>query len=203
VTKSLNEQLEDFAEETPLPNALVKLGILGSDEKFISARIIRDWTRGGAETYNMIFEIVSSQRTASYILKACVPFSPAIPIDRVLGEWIDRRTLLQQHGVKAPKLYGARLGMILEDFIPHELGELNKSKWNSRLIDQVFDFAKTLTELRFAAVGPFADLRTDEVFVFQVDFGTDLGEPYVKTPLPDYLSLAQKWLQSLGVNLEA
>jgi hypothetical protein len=199
VTKSLGEQLEEFAEDAPLPNALAKLGILESGENFQSAHIIRDWMRGGAETYNLIFEVVSSQRTASYILKACAPFSPAVSIDHVLKEWIDRRTLLQQHGVKVPQLYGARLGMLLEDFIPYELSKLDTSKWTSQLVGQVFHLAKTLTDLRFAAVSPFADLRTNRISVFQIDFGTDLGEPYVKTPLPDYLALAQKWLQSLGV----
>ena len=203
MTKSLEELLEQFAGEKPLSNALVKLGMLNSADHFRSAHLTRDWTRGGAETYNLVFKIVSIQYTASYILKACVPFSPAVPIDRVLEGWIKRRILLQEHGVKTPRLYGVALGMILEDFIPCELSKLKLPEWNSRLIEQVFQFAETLTKLRFAAVSPFVDLRTDRIAVFQVDFGSDLGEPYVKGALPDYPALACQWLQSLGVNGKA
>jgi hypothetical protein len=152
VTKSLEELLEQFAGEKPLSNALVKLGILNSADHFRTVDLTRDWTRGGAETFNLVFKIISSQHTASYILKACVPFSPAVPIERVLEGWIKRRTLLQEHGVKTPRLYGVGLGMILEDFIPCELSKLELREWNSHLIEEVFQFAETLTKLRFAAV---------------------------------------------------
>jgi hypothetical protein len=200
MNKTLDKQLEEFAEEKSLPNALGKLGILHSGEDFKSAHLVRDWTRGGAETYNLIFEIVSSQRRSSYILKACVPFSPAIAIDRVLAGWIDRRNLLQNQGVTPPRLYGVRLGMLLEDFIPYELSTLAPSKWNTKIVQQVFHLAKSLTELRFAAVSPFADLRTDEVLIYPVDFGSDLGGPYVTSAIPDYFALAQNWLESLNVS---
>src|SRR6185295_10137968 len=104
MTKTLHEQLQEFADEKSLPSALGQLGILHSGEDFKSINMVRDWTKGGAETYNLVFDVISSQRRSSYILKACVPFSPAIAIDRVLDGWIERRNLLQHHGVTPPTL---------------------------------------------------------------------------------------------------
>jgi len=199
--ESFEAELKAFAGTGSLKEALTELDILSVDDELQCLRVDRDWRQGGAETYNLIFAVVTSKGSASYLAKACTPFSPAVPIDRVLGQWINRRTLLKEHGVMVPHMYGAGRGMIIEDLIPYELDQLEASQWNEKIKDQVLKFATVLSELRFYAISPFNDLMTDGTLVYQVDFGQDLGDPYVNGSIPDYVSLAGDWLTARSLNI--
>jgi hypothetical protein len=197
---TIEEEIKTFAGESSLTRSLRRLGILSVDEDCEWIRVVRDWERGGAETHNLVFEVGSTRRAAIYIMKACTPFSFGIPIEQVLQRWMQRRNLLLRHGVKAPRVYGAHQGILIEDFIPLKLEDLEPSQWSKDLIRQVLQFARTLSELRFAAIGPFADLMTDGQSVYLVDFGEDLGEPYAESRFPDYVNLAITWLRSLNID---
>jgi hypothetical protein len=197
---NLEEELMTFAEESSVTRALRKLGILSVDEAYDSIRLVRNWQRGGAETYNLLFEVISSKGTALYIMKACTPSYTGISIQGVVERWVYRRKLLQRHGVKVPRLYGVRLATFMEDFIPLKLADLEHSRWGDAIVHQIIHYARVLSELGFAAINPFSDLMTDSASAYVVDFGEDLGEPYVRPESHDCLPSAINWLESLGID---
>jgi hypothetical protein len=191
---TLETELKKQARTESLTEALMQLKLLSENERFQSIQIDREWQRGGAETFNLIFSILTSRRLASFMIKACVPFSPAIGIDLVVEKWCKRRQILSDHGVSVPTLYASGFGVIIEDLIPTQLVDLDQSQWTTQIDEQVLTFANTLSELRFAALSPFADLMTDGSRVYQVDFGEDLGDPYTEVITRDFVKLAREWL---------
>lgn len=191
---TLETELRRLARTESLTEALIQLNLLTENEQFRSIEIKREWQRGGAETFNLIFSILTSRRLASFIIKACVPFSPAIGIDHVIQKWCKRRQILRERGVCVPTLYASGFGLIVEDLIPMQLVDLDQSLWTTQIDEQVLNFANTLSELRFSPLSPFADLMTDGSRVYQVDFGEDLGDPYAEVTTRDFVKLAHEWL---------
>jgi hypothetical protein len=163
-----------------LDQAIFRLGVLPAGESLVALQHVKSWTRGGAETYVLPFEIMcESGRSIELMLKAVVAFSPARSLDNILSSWVSRRTLLRSVGVSLPTLYFFGHGVLIEDFIEFDLrSKLRSGTANQQeLVDQVFQYAGSLVRLKFAPVDAFADLRTNGSTVFAIDLGEDLGEP--------------------------
>lgn len=182
-------------------NGPVSLGELVDSENIVGeycVETIKDWERGGAETYFTILRVSGSGKCKDFVIKACAPFSPGIPIVSVLDKWQKRRQIVSRDGVLVARLYGVGEGSLIEEFLPYGMQDLTPEMWSPRMSEDVLRFAKCLSARRFHALAPFADLRSDGQRIFVVDFGADLGDPNaVEVPL-DYLSVARAWLEGRG-----
>lgn len=166
--------------------ALRELSILGNGERIASLHYT-DWRRGGNETYICPFELATeSGARRSLMLKAHVPFPGPRSVPESLDEMIRRRHLLAKHGANTPRLYYAGDGVVIEEFVPYALAE----RWGGMssapetlqsVTVQLFRLAFCLDELGFAPIGVFDDLRLDHSQrVHVIDFGQDLGPPFVR-----------------------
>lgn len=176
---------------------------MSDDDQQPAIYVTEDWHRGGAETYVLVFELRTRRYARKFIVKACTPFSPAISIDRVLGRWLTRRRTIEECGCAVPRLYAARSGTLIEDYIEYELGMFPRFAWTPTMTKDLLHFADVLLRKRFSAVTPFADLRTDGHRVYVIDFGEELGDSNATLSPPDYRLQALCWAESNGILLEA
>jgi hypothetical protein len=177
---SLTSQLCGLADTIELREALVALNMLSHDAGDFTITTVEDWHRGGAETFIYRFRIACDGFTCSdYILKACVPFSPATPIEYVLNQWHDRRILLSMHGVRTPTLHAIGNGVLLEEFIPHSISDLIRtySDRTEPIAQATAHLAGVVARLRFIPTDLFSELRTHGTDSVMIDFGSDLGPP--------------------------
>src|SRR5437868_4028465 len=122
---TLEGELQKLSGVESTGRALLKLGLLGSeDERFDLIDSREGWYRAGAETYLYPFQVRKDHSEIALVLKACVAFSPATPLEQILQSWIERRKILAEHGVLMPKLYAWGHGEILEEYVPHTLREI-------------------------------------------------------------------------------
>lgn len=161
------------------------------------------WRRGGAETYALDFRVVGRNGFARHLLlKACVVPPVGRSLSQVVFEWTERRVLLQEHGVIVPTLYSAREATILEEFVPFTLeAVLSRTRaipdW---AIAQGAHLAATLDLLRFNTIALLQDARSHGDDIVLVDFGQDLGPPYV-APHPQGLDPLVRAFQSYGFSM--
>lgn len=177
--------------------ALVALQIVDPDESIGPIETVDAWYPAGAETYLYTFRIHTEANVRHLALKACVRFSPGGSIDGIIDEWIARRRALSGAGVSTPRLYSYGMGVILEEYIEHDLATLVKDGAIElqKVLDQLIFLAGVLRSLRFTAVAPFKDLRSRGSDIVAVDFGEDLGpadtltggDTYMIRHLRDYL----------------
>jgi hypothetical protein len=159
--------------------ALWRLGIINEPVSEAVFEEVQAWTRDGAETFTYRFRVLSPGPVKDVLLKAIVAFSTARSLTELSHEWVRRRQLLEQGGIRTPTLYRAQGALLVEEFIPYKLSEYLRQEpiAPKGLIDQVIQFAATLESCGFCPVAPFQGLRTDGEDVFAVDFGQDLGPP--------------------------
>lgn len=190
----------DLSGTNNLSNALRLLGLIHKNEDFVSIEADQGWFRSGAETYCIAFSVNKAQSKSiscqKYIIKACTPFCPALSIDTVLDNWVMRRKCLQNENILVPKLIHRGKGLIIENYIPYALDEL--APIDSELKEQINYIANVLSKLRFSAINPFTDLRSDGSKIYFVDFGEDLGNPYTSTHEKDYIKIANNWIQRIN-----
>jgi hypothetical protein len=155
------------------------LGIISEPVPEAVFEEVQGWTREGAETFTYRFRVLSPGPPKDVLLKAIVAFSTARSLTEISHEWVRRRQLLENGGIRTPALYRAQGALLVEQFIPHKLSEFLRrgSPPPKGLIDQVVQFAATLESCGFCPVAPFHGLRTDGENVFAVDFGQDIGPP--------------------------
>lgn len=203
---SLAAELQKIADTDETTDALVALGLLSQPQAAYQLRSDAEWTRGGAETYLYRFQVVEEGGpTRDVVIKACVAYSPATPLESILDRWLVRRGLLQKNGVATPHLYAWGHGVILEEYLPHPLAEVLSAPQSTRetLLTGIAHYAAVLSKLGFAAVAPFADLRSRGEDVVAIDFGQDLGDPGVKdSPRPEMFGLLTSYLQGLGLSFD-
>jgi len=162
-----------------------------------------EWIRGGAETFVRMFALKAGEEIRQFIMKACTPFSPALPIDKVLTKWFSRRELLSSSGCVVPHVYGIGDGVWIEDFIPHRLGDVIEQLWAPGLREDLATFADALQRHRFDAISPFSDLRSDGRRAVIIDFGEDLGDPNCLAVAPDYKTPLINWLRRFRVDWDS
>lgn len=203
---TLEKELCKVARCTNVGHALYTLGLLSTPSskfKLISSK----WERGGAETYLDRFQfLIRDQIPVDILIKACVTFTPGADLDSILDEWVDRRRLLSENGVKTPRLYGSGYGVLIEEFVPYELRTVLTSGGEkpAKVLDELARYAATLSRLGFSPVDPFKDLRSHGDDIVVVDFGRDLGPPGIMSgPQPIIFQRLRQYLMSLGIRLHS
>jgi len=176
---TLEKELCGLAGTGSAVEALVSLGLVDEDSRQPRLEEVHGWIRGGAETFIYRFRVVDDLATRDVVLKAVVAFSMAKSLTQLGGEWLERRRLLEQDGIRTPRLYHAGRALIVEEFIPERLSSCleRKPAQALQLADQVIQYAAALEKHAFRPVAPFHGLRTNGSDVFAVDFGQDLGPP--------------------------
>jgi hypothetical protein len=190
---SLEKEIMTLTTAPSFAAALSAVGLLPGSEVAFSHHIISDWHRSGAETYTLIFEVRSGQNwKQKVVLKACVAYSTSITLQQILERWVARRHLLNELGVSTPTLFTWGYGLILEQYIEHELIETLQPLTGASkdgLVAQLIYLAACLDHEKFQPTSPFDDLRTDGKRVYVIDFGSDLGDP--NTQVTEYYSLCK------------
>jgi hypothetical protein len=202
---SLDAELKSLAGEDDLTLAVKNLGLVPADAPSFSIEVSDGWYRGGAETYIYRFRIGTCLGySAEYLLKACVAFSPGRTLERILDSWIRRRRLLSQLDISVPALFARDDGEILEEYIPYSfLEELRGESRNAaHLSRSLAEYAGSLAGLGFKPIEAFADLRSRGCDAVPVDFGEDLGDPYVEKPGLELRYRMLEYVSSSGVSLD-
>ena len=183
---SIEQELLTLSHTESIVEAVVSLGLLPVGETLNSVRSEQDWVRSGAETFQFTFWIeTKSGRMYKYLLKACTVFGAFRGLDAIVDEWLARRNLLNKTGIATPKLYASANGLVLEEFIPYSLADIQIT--DTILVDLAY-LAGTLSRLGFSPVdGVFGDLRSHKDDVVVVDFGEDLGPPNASSRKDDHL----------------
>jgi hypothetical protein len=182
--------------------ALFQLKLLPSVSKEYQVRTDVDWERGGDETYIYRFWIRSEGQESGYIIKACVTLDLERGIEGTILEWVSRRNVLMSNNISVPQLVYAGQGLIIEELIPWSL--LDRMRSNPSTITQILpllvDYAATLSRLGFAPIDGFTDLRTRGSDLVVIDFGEDLGPPYMTSvPNLDLLKYLEETLLRSGI----
>jgi len=183
---SIEQELLSLSHTGSMEEAVVSLGLLPVGETLNSVRSEQGWIIGGEETFQVAFwiETMSGQRY-KYLLKACTTFGAFRGVVAIVAEWLARRNLLNKSGIATPKLYASANGLVLEEFIPYPLANIQIT--DAILVDLAY-LAGTLSRLGFSPVdGVFGDLRSHGDDVVVVDFGEDLGPPNASSGKDDHL----------------
>jgi hypothetical protein len=176
---TLESELCSLADTAGVGEALCRLGILQRPASEPRIEELHGWRRGGAETFIYRFRVAERDAVHVVMLKAIVAFSTARSLQELGEEWLARRHLLQEEGVRTPRLYYMGRALVVEEFIPEGLWQHlgHRQSRNPHLEDQVVHYAAALQKHGFCPLSPFHGLRTDGNSVFAVDFGQDLGPP--------------------------
>ncbi len=193
---TLEKELCGLVDAASVGQALCRLGIIEAQSPTPRIEEVHGWTRGGAETFIYRFR-VRHDGVHDVLLKAIVAFSTAKSLSELGDEWVERRRLLEQDGVRTPHLYYAGRALVVEQFIPEGLACFLRRgpAETTHLFDQVMRYAATLEKHGFCPMEPFHGLRTNGTDVFAVDFGQDLGPPGLAArPGRRLLREAIRWL---------
>ncbi len=155
--------------------------------------------RAGGECYILPFSISVGKTKFKALLKANVTMTADISTKNALI----RRRLLENKGVKAPKLYAdaAERAVILEEFLPYSLEEAYE-KFGNNILPQIAHAHGVIAACGFQPVknGLLRDFRADEQGNMQmIDFGADLGSPS-DTPTNLWESFEEEVGRRLGVS---
>jgi hypothetical protein len=201
----LDDELKKLADANSAEGALRKLGLLGFDEdEFDLVSAPEGWYRSGGETYLYRFRVLTRKSETCVVLKACVAWAPATTLEAIFLGWLERRQLLASRGVLTPRLYAWGQAVVLEEDVPFELTEILKRAEvpSDSLLLSMADLAGVVASLGFLPVGLFEDLRSHGEDVVAVDFGTDLGPPYVaKDQNPQVFDQLLAHLSNLGARV--
>jgi hypothetical protein len=174
---TLEGELRALGGSDDLAAALVTLGLIeGSSEPF-ELVTTRDWYRAGAETYVLVFDVRQGESARSYLVKACIAWSPGEPLSQTFASWMGRRELLAGRGVSTPALVGVGNAQLIEEYIPFELFEAfarADGPVRGELLAQLGRTAGLLVSAGFAPIRAH-DWRSRGSDVVLVDFGQDLG----------------------------
>jgi hypothetical protein len=176
---TLEKELCGLTKTRSVHEALWRLGIVNEPASETVFKEVQAWTRDGAETFTYRFRVISPGPVKDVLLKAIVAFSTTRSLAEISHEWVSRRQLLEQFGIRTPTLYRAAGALLVEQFIPHKLSDYlrEEPQPTKGLIDQVIQIAATLENCGFCPIAAFHGLRTDGENVFAVDCGQDLGPP--------------------------
>jgi len=167
-----------------LEDALRHLGILGTAEMLVRWTMIADWVRGGAETHIYRFAVFTRIERKDLVLKAITPDPGPVSVENTLSDLVERRALLNAHGIATPPLFYFGRGLVLERWIPESLVETLRVRNEAAtrgdgLLAQLAWYAAALDRLGFAPIDAFGDLRVEEGSLYAIDVGRDLGPPGV------------------------
>lgn len=174
---SAEKQVTEFCGCADQREWLIERSIAPPTAREYDFETIRDWHRGGAETYILDFAVNGDSQEGTFssrlIAKACVKMLATVTTE----EWIRRRTALSNEGVATPTLHAMAKATILEEHIPYELGEAfarADEGTQFTLASEVVKLHETAYGLGFSPL-VIGDLRSRGSDVVMIDFGEDLG----------------------------
>lgn len=138
-----------------------------------SIEIINPWYRGGAETYVTDFMLSIDGVSKHLIAKACIKFGPK----EAMGEWLERRAILANNGVKLPDLYAVDGATLVEEFIPYGFKEAYVVADDATRVALREDYIDTYKKVCGAGFTPKSlhDVRSHGDDVILIDVGEDIG----------------------------
>jgi hypothetical protein len=133
---------------------------------------VRDWHRGGSETYIYVFAATGPTVDSTFVAKALVAPLLGTPPEKQIDRWLDRRARLVEKSVRVPELLGVGKGLLVERFVEFSLQEAAvwvdvRTKY-MELVERVLDAGFVPTDF-------VHNIRTDGRVLYWVDFGEDLG----------------------------
>ena len=156
-----------------LETGLVKANLMKAGDELRSFEDVTHWRRGGAETFIATSVLVTTSGERHHVIgKAFASFASP---ERACTSWLRRRLLLEELGIRVPRLYSVFSGIIFEEFIEAELHIDDCSL--GQLIEDIALTAVLLDHGGFEPLCFLKDLRMRAQTVYYVDFGSDLGEP--------------------------
>jgi hypothetical protein len=180
--------------------AVHALGLLDKSEKekLVDTVIVEDWHRGGAETYICVFDLRGHcGRLHRFLFKSFVP--DVISVGEALAAVAERRGLLVSADVLVPTVFGESSGTWLEQYVPLRLADVVRTlpleEDGAPWLTDLMTYAVAVDPLGFAPIAPLADLRTDGVRVYPVDFGQDLGGRVASARLGKCQRAVMQWIE--------
>ena len=152
---------------------LVEKGIIDDEHAPYNFELVKDWYRGGSESYILDFKVNSGIDTKHLLGKACIKMCAV----EVVSEWHDRRSRIQRAGIEVPKLYSTNRADYIEEFIESDLRTAHivaGSETRRKLEDGFINTYKNLNAIGFSIVS-LHDVRSRGDDVVLIDFGSDLG----------------------------
>lgn len=174
---SLESELQGLTNTADINSALAALDLPADQIHSSSLQIDVDWTRGGAETYILIFSVIMTNLRRRFVMKSCVAWG-AGSVAEIFSTWLERRLILSEAGIAVPRLYCHDRATAVEEFIEYDLRELLRTTDSrDQLLWAAGRNAALLATLGFLPLS-LKDLRSRGKDVVVVDFGQDLGPPH-------------------------
>ena len=136
------------------------------------------WERAGGESYILPF-VAAQKETGTPIVRALFKANTTMNPERAITQGVEKRHMLEKLGVKTPRLYGYGGGVVLEEFLPHDVDEALNIFGNKIFQDIAYAYG-AIASGGFSPVanGLIRDFRADnDGNMHMIDFGSDLGEP--------------------------
>jgi hypothetical protein len=159
-----------------LADALVNLELITPGER-AEVVDVTEWMPGGAETYILVFDVVTKARASRYLVKASVTL--ALPPRESIEMWLQRRRLVAQLGIRTPQLVGVGPAGLIEEFVQDELlAAMSGANVEDRreLVGQTAWALGRLSAAGFTLI-TISDWRAAGTVPVIIDFGADLGTP--------------------------
>src|ERR1700733_6741366 len=201
MTWKIEDEILKLSGKDRISDALMALRMVSSSTAEVQVRTTSEWQRGGAETYFVPFVLETHSRLlGAYILKAMTAATPGTPPETQLRNWTTRRGLVESAGASVPRLYAASNGVLLEDYIAHDLVAFRKDQRSPHVIDDsVIAMSESVWAAGFKPTSWLHNMRTDGRLVYWVDFGEDLGDSTGRDPGLDYRpALYSEWRRLIG-----
>ena len=202
---SLESELTGLAHASSVEKALLALGLIDDEAEAFELATVADWCREGAETYTLHFSVSTSRASTRFVMKACVAYSPGVPLRELFAEWNTRRDRLRNFDVATPDVLVRGDALVIEEYIPLTLREaLGEASARSHLVTSMGWTAGRITAAGFIPLSVH-DWRSRGRDVVLIDFGQDLGPSGQSTVHGDSGGILGDVLQQLddwGVSLD-
>lgn len=210
---TIERELVQVAGSADIVQACQALQLVQRDEAFDRVAELRPWKRGGAETYLYAFEVYCVGRAPrAAVAKAMVAATPGIPPEAQLDRRLSRRSALLDAGCPVPLLYGSGNGLYIEEMLDQDLSSfivLNVP--NLTLQAAILLVLSGIADAGFRPLSLIPNIMISNQSAFWVDFGTDLGEPFlakagsqhIRNFLIEYESLSRRSREELPLIVNA
>lgn len=177
-TEGLVEKIEGDSLVERISIALRQLNVLEDGEELFAYSEIKDWQRGGDESFYAAADVKVSRDdeviSRPFVSKAII----SMCIDITIKNMVKRKDILEKAGVKVPHFYSVGNGCINQQYLPFTVYEtIKEGRMTDGMLDQLIDIAAAVDKVGFLTMNYVSDLMTDMEDVYYVDFGSDLGEP--------------------------
>lgn len=170
---SASKEIALHRGDVPEHRWLVGNGFLRTDSVPYNIAPINDWSRPGAESCVMDFEVVTQDTRVHAIAKTCVKSAPV----EVINSWMMRRKRLKFFGVSVPRLYSRQDTSYIEEYIDYDLKTAFTDATDhgrKKLVDQFVAMHQSIAQAGFMPIS-LHDIRSRGDDVVIIDYGSDLG----------------------------